>query len=80
MADGIKALSDASGLSRESIHEIWEQVKLNHARLKGCAGPHDFTPTTLKFGSKYTCGKCGGEVNASDRSWYETGLDHGRRG
>lgn len=34
--DGIKALSEVTGLTRADLTGIWEQVKTNHALLQGC--------------------------------------------
>ncbi len=58
---------------------IFADVKANKAALDGCAGPHAFVTTQAgKIGVKWRCGKCGGEVNAIDRYWYERGLAHGK--
>lgn len=60
--DGAAALSQLSGIPREKVLSIWEQVKANSARLKGCAR-HRFSGGKVKIGQKMTCLVCGGEMD-----------------
>lgn len=81
MPDGIDKLSDATGLSRESIDNIWQAVQANQKTLESCQGPHDFEedPTdsrpTLK---RHVCRKCGGHVSVTAAVWYNRGLKDAR--
>lgn len=60
--------------------EILKEIRENMARLESCAGPHNFsidaTPKKPLF-KKWTCSKCGGTIDAINRTWYERGLKHG---
>lgn len=76
------ALSRVSGISRADMDGIWQEVKANHARLEACAGPHDFSVPHRTVGTlvrDWACSKCGGHVESTHRSWYETGLKHARQ-
>lgn len=67
---------------RMSSQEILAEVKANHARLDGCAGPHDFSEDLCpdqQIGKKWRCGSCLGEVEETVKRWYERGLAHARR-
>jgi hypothetical protein len=60
--------------------KVWEQVKKNHAALDGCVGPHDFRVIDgpKKVFRDFRCTKCGGEIDAIKKHWYDEGLKHGR--
>lgn len=81
MADTLDALSSMSGLTKDKIHDIWEGVKANNAKLDECPGPHRFTiPAGLrKFADDFICEVCGGKVDGVNKVWYEKGLEHGRQ-
>lgn len=62
------------------IKAIYEQVKENHQKLESCR-LHDFSidlDTEKKVGKRWQCANCHGEVNTTDKSWYETGLKHSK--
>lgn len=67
------------GISK--FDDILVEVRENLRKISSCEGPHefDFDPdapgTTLR--RKYTCGKCGGVVDATDLPMYRQGLRHG---
>jgi len=78
MVDGVEVMSKISGLSKETVQEIWEETQANHRRLQECKGPHDFQPVTDgHFSKAFRCSLCGGEVSATNASWYIRGLKHG---
>ena len=73
MTDGVSALANVSGLSRESVLSIWEQVKANAARLDACPR-HRFEPVGgVKLGEKLTCTTCGGTMGLVDIGNYIKG-------
>lgn len=73
--DNLRVLSDLTGVDKEKISSIWEQVKANQARLDTC-NLHDFEQIESRFGSKWRCKKCQGEADASAVLWYQKGLNH----
>lgn len=75
--DGIGVMSDLTSLPRDEIKAIAEQVKANHARLKGCAY-HDFAELPDGEGMagskpRYRCEHCQGEIDAIAYRWHERG-------
>jgi 5-methylcytosine-specific restriction endonuclease McrA len=75
----IDKLSSITGLSKENIDRIWQEVKDNKKQLDECVGPHDFSIRDRQlFTRRFTCTKCGGVITASDKYWYDKGLQHGR--
>ena len=79
--DVADALSKTSGISKDRIKEIWEEVKANQKLMEGCEGPHDFFAMSTTGGmmrTQFRCVKCGGVVNGAYRRAYEEGLAHGR--
>ncbi len=60
---------------------LWAEVKANHAKLNGCAGPHDFVDSQPRVTDplKYVCKLCGGGVDHHAFLWYQRGLAHGRK-
>lgn len=60
--------------------KLWLEVKVNHEKLQGCVGPHDFSVQEAPPPrDRWLCTKCGGEVDGINKRWYEKGLAHGRR-
>ena len=53
-----------------------KQIKENHRKLDECS-QHNFsidaTPDK-KYDKRYRCVNCSGDVSATDKYWYETGL------
>jgi len=84
MASLVDVLSTVSGISKDDTRKIFEEVKANHARLKACAGPHEFIDDPVdgrpQVVWKKKCTRCGGTVDRIHAAWYEDGLRHGRRG
>ena len=77
MADSLDALTAATGISRESVLSLWEEVKANHGRLNSCAR-HDFPdPIPGELSARYECRNCRGWVDGSAVHWYRLGLQHG---
>lgn len=75
----IDVISRVTGLSKETMQDIWTQVRANRKLLDECKG-HDFSLPFDKRGEmvvKWKCSKCGGTVDTSDKRWYEAGLKHG---
>lgn len=78
--DGIKALSEVSGLSESVVKTMWEDVKKNHHRLDSCIG-HVFNVVDPDdtWNRRYKCVVCGGVVDSFAYGWYVKGLEHGKR-
>ena len=84
-------IAELTGISPKVQDEIWAEVMANKNKLEGCAGPHDFSicldrhtkqpidnPTNIQlFGAYWRCSKCGGQVDAINKSWYNKGLKAG---
>lgn len=64
-----------SDFTQAHARALLAQVKVNQARLMGCA-LHDFRPSgdTRQLGQRYRCATCEGEVDALAREWYERGM------
>lgn len=90
----IQQVGEMVGIPAKETDKVLDEVKSNIAKLDGCDGPHDFSiainrhtkkplenqqPTHV-FGAKWQCSKCGGYVDAINRTWYERGLKHGGYG
>jgi hypothetical protein len=77
-----EALSAISGLSQETVNEIWEKVKANSQALKNCPGPHNFQPFEKAVNpldrKKWRCDICGGTLDGVTVLFYQQGLAHGR--
>ena len=76
--DGAAVMSSMTGLSKESVKELWAQVKENHARLESCPY-HEFEQSkkTAMLRSlthqRYVCIHCGGEIDHQAYMWHERG-------
>lgn len=77
MSDSVDKLSEASGLHRTDLLELWASVKANAAKLESCSS-HIFVSIepARKIGGKYVCTRCGGEADSIAVSWYRHGLRH----
>lgn len=83
-------IAKVTSLSPKVQDDIWEQVKANQTKLDGCVSPHDFSicldrttktavdnPTPQqRFGARWRCSKCGGDVDHHAKMWYALGLKH----
>lgn len=84
-------ITKVTGLSPAVQDEILVRVKDNIAKLDSCSGPHNFnicldrrtrepvenpTPQQM-FGARWRCSKCGGDVETTNKKWYERGLVDG---
>lgn len=60
---------------------LWAKVKANHAKLNGCAGPHEFVDSQPRVTDplKYVCKLCGGGVDHHAWLWYTNGLRDARK-
>ncbi len=76
----LEVLGAVSGLGTDEARKIFEQVKTNHARLEGCAGPHVFVEHRHvgKLVREYRCALCGGTLDSINVGWYRRGLEHGQ--
>lgn len=64
----------------DNARRIWAEVRANQAMLDACSR-HEFEQIEPgKFGSRWRCKHCGGEVNSSAVHWYTRGLEHGSAG
>lgn len=78
-SDSLDTLSTATGISRDTMLELWASVRANSALLDTCPR-HDFedqTPGKL-LGKTFRCRACGGTADGVAVSWYQKGLAHGR--
>ena len=77
--DSVDTISEATGIPRQDMLDIWERVKKNSAALEGCVGRHEFRAIdpTKKLSRRYRCSKCHGEVDSIAHHWYTIGLTHG---
>lgn len=72
-------------MSKLKFEQLMADVKENFKKLDECEKPHDFQPSMWighdqnKFATRYTCSKCGGEIDGIQRKWYVEGLCDGRR-
>jgi hypothetical protein len=67
--DGLGVLSEMSGLTRDDVASIWDEVRANHAKLVACTG-HEFSLASKGrtfIDDRHKCAKCGGWVNGLDR-------------
>lgn len=75
-------LAKAIGIPKAEARSIMEEVKINHANLEGCVGPHDFHPHKTHPGtelvSDYKCRKCDGTLSSINVYWYWEGQKHGK--
>lgn len=68
-------------MNQEEARELWDRVVRNENALKTCkrhAFVRDVTPDRT-FSKKWQCSRCGGEVNSTQKWWYELGLEHAGR-
>lgn len=73
--NGVKVLSELSGLPEKEMKSLWQQVQENSAKLSACQY-HDFaidTENKTMTREQYVCKNCGGTVNASMYRWHEIG-------
>jgi hypothetical protein len=77
----LEVLHKLTGLTKEEMESIWQDVKANSKKLEECPC-HDFsidlTPDKI-IGKKYQCTKCGGTIDDYHKRWYDRGVQHGRR-
>lgn len=71
--DGTEVLSRVSGLSKDAIRGIWDDVKANSARLQACAR-HRFDGG-FQIGQKKVCLVCGGGMGLTDIGNYIRGYE-----
>ncbi|WP_448043834.1 hypothetical protein [Bradyrhizobium liaoningense] len=60
-------------MSLTSSDALWEQVKANSARIRGCKR-HRFEAKPVKLGQKQTCLECGGQISLTDMGNYIAGF------
>lgn len=80
--NALEVLGRVSGLGTDEARRIFEQVKVNQARLDACEGPHDFCIEHRRVGTivrDYKCRKCGGVLDSINVGWYKRGLEHAGR-
>lgn len=72
--DFLGAMASMTGLSRDDMRQIWDDVKANQYRLRGCDW-HDFEPLSDDdpLRRKYRCRRCGGVVDHHAYYWHEQG-------
>ncbi len=76
MTDSATQLSSLTGIPRPELLKIWDDVKLNSAKLEACAR-HDFLPVYPgQFGTKFVCSRCAGLIDGMSARWYADGLAH----
>jgi hypothetical protein len=76
--NGVEVLSDATGIPRLTIVELWTQVREN-ARIMAACPTHDFEPPSSDLRKhQRKCRNCGGSTDRVNANWYELGLLHAR--
>ncbi len=77
--DGPGVMSEITGLGRDEVLAIAEQVKANNAKLNACPW-HEFEEeqTTEAHKQRYRCRHCGGTVDAVAYRWHERGRRPGK--
>lgn len=77
MVDSVDKLSAATGLRRDTLLEIWDDVTANNNLLSSCSR-HDFECTDpTRLSAKWRCSACGGTVSGNAAYWYNIGRSHG---
>jgi hypothetical protein len=71
--DGVTMLSQLSGRPKAEIQKLWEEVKINIAKLNGCPR-HRFEDETVILGQRICCVNCGGNISLGDISHYIKGF------
>lgn len=84
--NGVGALSELTGVSRDEVAATFEAVKANNLRLERC-DYHEFTlnpdladpdrPVVRHL--KYKCLHCGGTIGPVQWSWFEIGRQQQRK-
>jgi hypothetical protein len=70
--DGAAEFSRMTGVPRAEILSMWDQVKINIAKLDACPR-HRFEPVPVRMGDKVRCDNCGGQISLVDLSHYVKG-------
>jgi hypothetical protein len=75
--NGIRALSQMTGVSESKVAEIARIARENVQRLASCS-IHAFEPVgpVAPLRTRYRCAACGGEVDSSAYRWYQQGRAH----
>lgn len=74
--DGTQILSNLSGLPKTEVQKIFEQVKVNIARLHSCPR-HKFDQgnVSVGLGKKVVCVNCHGEMGLMQAAEYIRGYE-----
>jgi hypothetical protein len=75
--DGLKLLSEISGVPTTEIREMWEQTKEQSKRTAACS-LHELELQSAKPFPKYRCKNCSWIPQPAELVRYEQGLAHGR--
>jgi hypothetical protein len=77
--NGVRALSQLSGMTESKVADIARQARENVAKLTACP-LHTFEPTgpVQPLRTRYRCTACGGEVDSHAHHWYMRGREHER--
>jgi hypothetical protein len=75
--NGIKAMSELTGMSESKVADIARIARENVQRLSSCS-IHAFEPVgpVAPLRTRYRCAACGGEVDSSAYRWYMQGRAH----
>lgn len=76
--DGVKLLSELSGLSKQQVTDAWQEAKANVAKLRGCQRHLFLVPRPLRPGERPMCANCAGRMALSEISHYIAGYVSGR--
>ena len=70
----LQILEDVSGIKKDDVRQIFEDVKANLEALRNCPG-HKFVKVEGKtsLDTRYLCSVCSGEVTSRDHQWYVRG-------
>ena len=75
--DATGILAAVSGQSREQVTDLWEEVKANSARLRGCPRHRfpDASSLVLSPRMELVCESCGGKMRTVDVGLYIAGYE-----
>ena len=62
---------------RETVKQLWEEVKANHARLDLC-NYHEFERIGTDMPTRFKCKYCQGEIDGINYNWYMKGMTHAK--
>lgn len=75
--DGVKLLSEISGIPKTEIEDMWTKTKDQAKRTEACP-LHELELHSQKPFPRYRCKNCSWVPQPAELARYEQGLKHGR--